>query len=319
MLICVIFTTLVLFTDSFYAYSHNIDDMILDDYQYFLFTGIKDKGNPDGSLNNGVTDEDYKWSNGELPYELSNELNSREKKAVKEAVAHFNSKLGGCIQIRPKRSGDQSYVRVIKGSGCYSWLGRKQSNQHQTLSLGFGCYARDTIMHEFIHAFGFNHEQNRPDRDDYVKIHFENILPGFENQFQIKKFAPETFDVPYNGKSIMHYESTDLSKNGEPTITSKIQSIPTHQLGSGTDLAESDILKLKKMYCPTGPKPNPNPNPPIDDCDCPPPYTRIIDKEYPFLCLCQPPLPKPSTPKYDNCDCNCGYWDDACWDSCFEC
>ena len=29
------------------------------------------------------------------------------------------------------------------------------------------------LSHEFMHALGFNHEQNRGDQADYVRIHYD--------------------------------------------------------------------------------------------------------------------------------------------------
>ena len=46
----------------------------------------------------------------------------------------------------------------------------------QTVSLqAWGCMYTGTAIHEIMHALGFYHEHTRTDRDNYIKVHWENI------------------------------------------------------------------------------------------------------------------------------------------------
>ena len=79
-------------------------------------------------------------------------------------------------------------------------------------------------MHEFMHAIGLFHMQSRPDRDDYVQIHFDNIQDGKEHNFN-KCESCLTYDVPYDAKSFMHYKYYYFAKDSsKPTISSLVSS-----------------------------------------------------------------------------------------------
>lgn len=56
--------------------------------------------------------------------------------------------------------------------------------KQQNLTIGKGCEFTVSAIHEIFHALGRFHEHNRPDRDDYVHINWENIQPGQLNLYQ---------------------------------------------------------------------------------------------------------------------------------------
>merc|ERR1719410_2820950 len=108
--------------------------------------------------------------------------------------------MNGCLTMVPW-SGEENYVKVERGQGCNSYVG--MIGGAQVLNLDNGCWHRGTILHEFIHAFGFFHEQSRPDRDQYVEILWGNIKKDKQSNYNIKH--GNTYGMPYDHKSLMHY------------------------------------------------------------------------------------------------------------------
>ncbi len=57
---------------------------------------------------------------------------------------------------------------------CFSLLGRIGDKQVVSLQR-FGCIQNGIIQHELMHALGFYHEHTRSDRDQYIRINWENV------------------------------------------------------------------------------------------------------------------------------------------------
>ena len=110
---------------------------------------------------------------------------------------------------------DLNYVNVRKRStGCAGTLHVGDQNQGkyggQIIRLGPDCMDKGTVIHEFIHAFGFFHEHVRADRDKYIKLNLEkigNMTLGEQHQYALQNNSI-TYGLPYDGGSIMHYHSS---------------------------------------------------------------------------------------------------------------
>ncbi|CAJ0953369.1 unnamed protein product, partial [Mesorhabditis belari] len=150
-----------------------------------------------------------------------------------------------CIRFQP-RDQETDYLNIVKGYGCYSQVGRTGGKQE--ISLGRGCLFHEIIVHELMHSVGFWHEHSRADRDDHIRIVWENILPGMKSQFD--KVAASLQDLQgekYDYLSIMHYDSTAFSRNGKNTIETVEEGF-TELIGSANDLSKNDIIKINKLY-----------------------------------------------------------------------
>ena len=61
-------------------------------------------------------------------------------------------------------------------------------------------------LHEIAHALGVVHEHQRPIRDNYITILYQNVEPSMKIWFQ--KYNPaaiKSHNVDYELSSVMHY------------------------------------------------------------------------------------------------------------------
>lgn len=99
-----------------------------------------------------------------------------------------------------------------------------------------------------MHAIGFFHEHARTDREEYVKINWENVQKGYENNFQQgKPGTTNNMDIPYNYGSVLHYSLNAFAKsNDQKTLTPLKETNAT--IGQREGFSATDIEKINKMY-----------------------------------------------------------------------
>ncbi|XP_029281270.1 meprin A subunit alpha [Cottoperca gobio] len=192
---------------------------------------------------NAILDQTRRWK-FPIPYILTDSLELNAKGVILQAFEEY--RLRSCVDFKPYE-GESSYVSFTKLSGCWSYVG--DDNIGQNISIGARCDTKAIVQHELLHALGFYHEQSRSDREDYVKIWWDQIEEGMEHNFN--KYEDDfitDLNTPYDYESIMHYRPLSFNKNASiPTITTTIPYF-NEIIGQRLDFSAVDITRLNRMY-----------------------------------------------------------------------
>lgn len=201
-----------------------------------------------------ISNKRYRWPKL-IPYYFERSSSQKMRKAVYSAIAGYEKKT--CLRFKEISPYEgrryKGFIQFFRGGGCFSYVGMMGGEQQ--ISIGNGCEYHGIATHEIMHALGFFHEQSRRDRDNYIKVHFENIPKDKRSQFRkYKQGEANTMNFPYDTSSIMHYGPYAFSGNGKKTITL----LPGNKgpIGQRNGLSEIDVQQLNAVYCGGGSRNN---------------------------------------------------------------
>jgi hypothetical protein len=175
---------------------------------------------------------------------------------IQTAINRFNADFPGLIQWVPWVSADgTNYVEINLNAGDFSGeceaVEGYEAEPEQPMTGSAQCTA-GTILHEMGHIIGLWHEFQRPDRNNYVTVNYNNVIKGSWGNFEILSQNAQILGL-YDYSSIMQYPPYSFSRNGGPVIETIPAGMPMGgvegvPVPTTTDYSAGDKEAIERLY-----------------------------------------------------------------------
>jgi len=186
------------------------------------------------------------WPDGVVPYAFNANVSATNRN---RAIAAMNEISAIAPVFFIPRTTETAFIVYNNSTVNSSQVGR--TGGAQTINMVSWSF-RFIIVHEIMHALGFWHEQQRPDRNGFVQINFGNVQPGTTGNFTI---PGGTFNIgTYDFGSVMHYGQCDFTVCGVCNSACRtITVLPPNTgqqglIGQRSELSTGDIESINVLY-----------------------------------------------------------------------